>query len=106
MGTCSSDHYKKGERLIHLLYPQVITNSGLSLDYGDSALISSIVLDAHDGDNDNEHIYYIIKKLPTKGMVQYCPDPFSATLDLDCVNLGVSDNINVKIKVKKSEKVE
>lgn len=50
--------------------PEVIKNSGLELDYGESALITSVVLQTRDGDNEEEELYYEITQLPTKGMLQ------------------------------------
>ena len=70
--------------------PEVIKNAGLELDYGDSAVVSSVVLEARDGDNADTELFYIILQLPVKGLLQYCPDPFSPVLSLDCRDIKVS----------------
>lgn len=72
--------------------PEMVKNAGLQLDYGDSALISSIVLQARDGDNEDYELWYEITELPRKGLLQFCPDPFSRTLSLDCFDLQVGEN--------------
>nr|KAG5697393.1 hypothetical protein BaRGS_008819 [Batillaria attramentaria] len=72
--------------------PEVIKNAGLELDYGEAALISSVVLQARDGDNEEADLYYDITELPTKGLLQFCPDPFSPTLDLDCYDIELGQN--------------
>ncbi|XP_076440206.1 LOW QUALITY PROTEIN: FRAS1-related extracellular matrix protein 1-like [Babylonia areolata] len=76
--------------------PEVIKNAGLELDYGESALVSSVVLEARDGDNVDAELCYVILQLPTKGLLQYCPDPFSPTLDLDCHDIKVGQNFTQK----------
>lgn len=70
--------------------PEVIRNAGLKLDYGDSALVSSVVLEARDGDNSEGELYYVMVRLPLKGLLQYCPDPFSQTPAMDCMDIQVS----------------
>lgn len=72
--------------------PEIVLNVGLVLDYGHSALVSSVVLEARDGDSDNAHLYFVIKQRPTKGLLQFCPDPFSRTLDLHCRDITVGEN--------------
>lgn len=72
--------------------PEVTKNTGLTLDYGGSALVSSVVLQARDGDNSDNELYYSIMQLPQKGLLQFCPDPFSSKLDLDCVDIEIGSN--------------
>ena len=68
----------------------MIKNAGLELDYGESALVSSVVLQARDGDNSDTELCYVVLQLPVKGLLQFCPDPFSPTLDFDCQDIRVS----------------
>ncbi|ESO92424.1 hypothetical protein LOTGIDRAFT_233175 [Lottia gigantea] len=72
--------------------PEVIKNAGLQLDYGDSALISSVVLQATDDDNGDAFLYYIVVELPNKGLLQFCPNPFSKSLDNDCQDIELGAN--------------
>lgn len=72
--------------------PEVIKNAGLQLDYGDSALVSSVVLEARDGDNADVELFYVITELPVKGLLQFCPDPFSPALARVCHDIQVSGN--------------
>lgn len=72
--------------------PKVVKNSGIELDYGDYALVSSIVLLARDDDNDESEITFIIVEVPKKGFLQFCPDPFSLSLDTDCEDLELGYN--------------
>ncbi|XP_035826441.1 FRAS1-related extracellular matrix protein 1 [Aplysia californica] len=72
--------------------PEVQKNAGLELDYGDSALVSSVVLQANDDDNDDEELTYLLVEIPAKGFLQYCPDPQSQSLELDCRDLALGEN--------------
>ncbi|XP_067678275.1 FRAS1-related extracellular matrix protein 1-like [Haliotis asinina] len=72
--------------------PEIIKNAGLHLDYGESALISSVVLQATDEDNGDAQLYYIIVQLPKKGFLQFCPDPFSNNLAVDCRDFQEGQN--------------
>ena len=51
--------------------PEVQKNAGVSLEYGDSALISSVVLVARDEDNDETHLAYIIVEVRLANMAAY-----------------------------------
>ncbi|XP_050400427.2 FRAS1-related extracellular matrix protein 1 [Patella vulgata] len=76
--------------------PEVIKNAGLQLDYGESGLISSIALQATDDDNGDAYLYYIVVELPKKGILQYCPNPFSKSLDSDCRDIEPGTNFTQK----------
>ena len=69
--------------------PEIVRNNGLEIGYGESAIISSIALEARDGDDLQNSIFYIILKGPDKGFLQYCSDPFSQNLLHNCSDLRV-----------------
>lgn len=72
--------------------PEVLKKTGLELDYGDHAVISSVVLQAQDEDNDDHEIVYIVVEVPEKGFLQYCPDPLAPALDLECQDFELGMN--------------
>jgi hypothetical protein len=77
-------------KLINDEKPELVTNAGMTLDYGHSALVSPLVLEARDGDNDNDNLYIILRQLPVKGLLQFCPNPSSLPLTHHCRDLKVS----------------
>ena len=74
--------------------PEIIRNTGVILEYGDHAVLSSIVLEAADGDNNANEIYYIVVVIPKKGVLQYCSDPHSPTFSLDCREITTGRNFS------------
>ena len=76
--------------------PEVIKNAGLHLDYGSSALISSVVLQAADEDNSDEELFYIVVRTPRKGILQYCPNPFSTMSSFECEDIELGMNFTQK----------
>ena len=51
--------------------PQVIKNAGLHLNFGDTALISSLLLSTFDGDNSDAEVHFFVTTSPKRGMLQY-----------------------------------
>lgn len=76
--------------------PQIIKNTGLVLEYGGHAVISGIVLQATDEDNQRTEIFYLIVSLPRKGLLQYCSDPYSPTFSFECEEISVGRNFSQK----------
>lgn len=76
--------------------PQIIKNTGLILEYGDHAVISGLVLQAIDEDNEFDEIYYIVVSVPRKGVLQYCSDPHSPTFSLECEEIIAGRNFSQK----------
>ena len=76
--------------------PAIIKNTGLILEYGDHAIISSIVLQATDDDNGGDEIYYIVLNVPRKGVLQYCPDPHVPTYSSACEEITTGRNFSQK----------
>ncbi|GFO18835.1 fras1-related extracellular matrix protein 1 [Plakobranchus ocellatus] len=72
--------------------PEVVKNAGLRLDYGDYALVSSLVLQSKDDDNDDRGLYYILVEVPERGFLQYCPDPLASALEMTCTDFELGEN--------------
>ena len=72
--------------------PEVVKNTGLSLEYGDHALISSLVLQSKDDDKDDRQLYYVLVEVPEKGFLQYCPDPLAPAVEMSCTDLELGQN--------------
>ncbi|XDV17566.1 hypothetical protein PO909_023405 [Leuciscus waleckii] len=50
--------------------PQIIRNTGLEMEAGESRLISSAVLSAHDKDTSSSDIIYVFESIPRHGVIQ------------------------------------
>ncbi|KAG1924545.1 FRAS1-related extracellular matrix protein, partial [Pimephales promelas] len=50
--------------------PQIIRNIGLEMEAGESRLISSAVLSAHDKDTSSSDIIYVFESIPSHGVIQ------------------------------------
>ena len=50
--------------------PQLLTNTGISVKYGQHRKLSSVVLESTDGDNSENELYYIVIKGPEQGMLE------------------------------------
>ncbi|KAK7175846.1 hypothetical protein R3I93_000187 [Phoxinus phoxinus] len=50
--------------------PQIIRNTGLEMEAGESRLISSAVLSAHDKDTSSSDIIYVFESIPSHGVIQ------------------------------------
>ncbi|XP_056096315.1 FRAS1-related extracellular matrix protein 1a isoform X2 [Rhinichthys klamathensis goyatoka] len=50
--------------------PQIIRNTGLEMEAGESRLISSAVLSAHDKDTSSSDIVYVFESIPSHGVIQ------------------------------------
>ncbi|GFR64512.1 FRAS1-related extracellular matrix protein 1, partial [Elysia marginata] len=72
--------------------PEVVKNKGLTLDYGDHALVSSLVLQSKDDDRDERQLYYILVEIPEKGFLQYCPDPLAPAVEMTCTDIELGEN--------------
>ena len=72
--------------------PEVTKNAGLQLEYGDYAMISSVVLQSIDPDNSENEVFYILVSIPKKGSLQFCTDPFSPTRASECSDMHVGNN--------------
>ncbi|KAK3090222.1 hypothetical protein FSP39_010172 [Pinctada imbricata] len=72
--------------------PEVTKNAGLQLEYGDYAMISSVVLQSIDPDNSENEVFYILVSVPKKGSLQFCSDPFSPTRASECSDMHVGNN--------------
>lgn len=53
--------------------PEITRNAGLMLDFGEVSIISSVVLQSMDEDNDVKEIIFVIVALPRKGVLQHAP---------------------------------
>lgn len=72
--------------------PEITKNAGLQLEYGEYAMISSVVLQSTDPDNSANEVYYILTSTPTKGSLQFCSDPYIPTRISECKDLLVGSN--------------
>lgn len=72
--------------------PEITKNAGLQLEYGDYAMISSVVLQSLDPDNSQNEVYYIITATPQKGSLQLCSDPYIPLRESACSDLRVGSN--------------
>ncbi|XP_071131154.1 FRAS1-related extracellular matrix protein 1-like [Mytilus edulis] len=72
--------------------PEITKNAGLQLEYGDYAMISSVVLQSTDPDNSENEVYYIVTSVPTKGSLQFCSDPYIPARISECKDLPVGSN--------------
>ena len=72
--------------------PEITKNAGLQIEYGDYGLISSIVLQSTDADNNENEVYYELVAIPNRGSLQFCSDPFTPTRSSDCMDLMVGMN--------------
>ena len=52
--------------------PEVVTNAGLQLKYGEEEFISQTDIMATDVDNTDDSIYFIVATLPKKGVLKRC----------------------------------
>ncbi|KAL4235762.1 FRAS1-related extracellular matrix protein 1 [Mactra antiquata] len=70
--------------------PEVLTNTGLQIEYGEDAYISNTVLKSADFDNTKDEIFYVIVTVPKKGVLQRC----TITIDLSekCQDIWVGNN--------------
>ncbi|XP_077057949.1 FRAS1-related extracellular matrix protein 1a isoform X2 [Siphateles boraxobius] len=50
--------------------PQIIRNTGIEMEAGESRLISSAVLSAHDKDTSSSDIIYVFESIPSHGVIQ------------------------------------
>ncbi|ROL41249.1 FRAS1-related extracellular matrix protein 1 [Anabarilius grahami] len=50
--------------------PQIIRNTGIEIEAGESRLISSAVLSAHDKDTSSSNIIYVFESIPSHGVIQ------------------------------------
>ncbi|XP_059394648.1 FRAS1-related extracellular matrix protein 1a [Carassius carassius] len=50
--------------------PQIIWNSGIEMEAGESRLLSSAVLSAHDKDTPSSDIIYVFESVPSHGVIQ------------------------------------
>ncbi|RXN31842.1 FRAS1-related extracellular matrix 1 [Labeo rohita] len=50
--------------------PQIVRNTGLEMEAGESRLISSAVLSAHDKDTPSSDIIYVFESVPSHGVIQ------------------------------------
>uniref|UniRef100_A0A8C1Q2N5 FRAS1-related extracellular matrix protein 1 n=1 Tax=Cyprinus carpio TaxID=7962 RepID=A0A8C1Q2N5_CYPCA len=50
--------------------PQIIRNTGIEMEAGESRLISSAVLSAHDKDTPSSDIIYVFESVPSHGVIQ------------------------------------
>ncbi|XP_034470969.1 FRAS1-related extracellular matrix protein 1a isoform X1 [Hippoglossus hippoglossus] len=50
--------------------PRTIRNNGLEVEPGETRLISSVTLFAHDGDSPSSEVMYIFESVPTQGLLQ------------------------------------
>uniref|UniRef100_A0A672MFC2 FRAS1-related extracellular matrix protein 1 n=1 Tax=Sinocyclocheilus grahami TaxID=75366 RepID=A0A672MFC2_SINGR len=50
--------------------PQIIRNTGIEMEAGESRLISSAVLSAHDKDTPSSDIIYVFESIPSHGVIQ------------------------------------
>ncbi|XP_056318384.1 FRAS1-related extracellular matrix protein 1a [Danio aesculapii] len=66
--------------------PQIIRNTGIEMEAGETRLISSAVLTAHDEDTPPDHILYVFESLPTHGVIQMKvgSDWLSVSAGLNC----------------------
>lgn len=72
--------------------PEIIKNSGLHLDNGEMAVISSVLLQSVDLDNTNDQVYYIIVTVPKKGVLQFCTKPNEPLFSDKCRDIWVGQN--------------
>lgn len=72
--------------------PEITKNAGIQLEYGEYAMISSVVLQSMDPDNSENEVYYILTSTPTKGSLQFCTDPYIPTRVSECKDLLVGSN--------------
>ena len=72
--------------------PEIIKNTGLTIDYGQKAALSSVVLQAVDMDNADDQIYYVIVTVPKKGVLQFCNDPSEGMYSDKCRDIWVGHN--------------
>lgn len=72
--------------------PEIIKNTGLQLDYGEQAALSSIVLQSIDLDNTDDQVYYIVVTVPKKGVLQFCKEPNQPAFSENCRDIWVGQN--------------
>ncbi|XP_022534044.2 FRAS1-related extracellular matrix protein 1a isoform X1 [Astyanax mexicanus] len=65
--------------------PHIIRNTGIEVEAGESRLISSAVLSAHDNDTPSSAIIYVFESIPTHGLLQ-----IKAGLDWVDVSAGMN----------------
>lgn len=72
--------------------PEILKNTGLQMDYGQQAVLSNILLQSIDLDNTDDQVYYVIVRVPKKGVLQYCSDPNEHMFSDKCRDIWVGQN--------------
>uniref|UniRef100_A0A8C1D6Q4 FRAS1-related extracellular matrix protein 1 n=1 Tax=Cyprinus carpio carpio TaxID=630221 RepID=A0A8C1D6Q4_CYPCA len=64
--------------------PQLIRNTGIEMEAGESRLISSAVLSAHDKDTPSSDIIYVFESVPSHGVIQMKVNWMSVSAGMNC----------------------
>uniref|UniRef100_A0A8C1JDA4 FRAS1-related extracellular matrix protein 1 n=1 Tax=Cyprinus carpio TaxID=7962 RepID=A0A8C1JDA4_CYPCA len=64
--------------------PQLIRNTGIEMEAGESRLISSAVLSAHDKDTPSSDIIYVFESVPSHGVIQMKVNWVSVSAGMNC----------------------
>jgi len=72
--------------------PEILKNAGLQMEFGEQAPISTSILQAIDLDNKDNQVYFVILKLPKKGLLQLCSVPNEPMFSSNCRDLWVGQN--------------
>lgn len=72
--------------------PELVTNAGIQLEFGEEALISGSELRSQDKDNTVDQICYIVVTLPKKGILQRCTDLDKPSFLNGCRDIWVGQN--------------